>query len=218
MAGNNGSKPFTRACLETQSPLVPRWQRSPRRSWRRPARHHRHRVSRADKLTSRRLDRARRREDARACSGGHRAYVALRPHDRSSTSFTVWRRPRPDLGRRGLTSKIIQTARRCCSTSAVDAAASKDRRDAVGAAASYHLGVPISQQGRAIGVISGARARARRGASQDRPDQRLLEDHHATGVGVAIPQRALFAETKRRARRWRGQRARFKTMSRLPRR
>ena len=93
----------------------------------------------------------------------------------------------------GLTGKIIETGQALLLNESVDAAADAIGATQVGVKAASYLGVPIVNQGRAIGVISvqSTREEGRFTAA----DQNLLATI-ATGVGVAIRNAQLFAEAQ----------------------
>ena len=93
----------------------------------------------------------------------------------------------------GLTGKIIETGRPLLLNHAVDDAAKAIGATQVGVQAKSYLGVPITVRGKAIGVISVQSTHEEGRFTQ--ADQSLLGTM-ATGVGVAIRNAQLFAETR----------------------
>jgi len=93
----------------------------------------------------------------------------------------------------GLTSKIIDTGEALLLNSDVDGRVAAMGTKRVGKAARSYLGVPITVEGRAEGVIS-VQSTEREGA-YGTDDQRLLETI-AANVGVALRNARLFAEAQ----------------------
>ncbi|HSC22546.1 MAG TPA: GAF domain-containing protein [Casimicrobiaceae bacterium] len=93
----------------------------------------------------------------------------------------------------GLTGKIIDTGQPLLLNHAVDDAAKAIGATQVGVEAKSYLGVPITVRGKAIGVISVQSTREEGRFTLS--DQSLLTTM-ATGVGVAIRNAQLFAETR----------------------
>ncbi len=93
----------------------------------------------------------------------------------------------------GLTGKIIETGRPLLFNHAVDDAAKAIGATQVGVQAKSYLGVPIAVRGKAIGVIS---VQSTREEGRFTPADQSLLTTMATGVGVAIRNAQLFAETR----------------------
>jgi len=123
------------------------------------------------------------------------AYVALLDRDTDMINFPYRHgdvsgsRPRGE----GLTSKIIDTGEALLLNSDVDGRVAAMGTKRVGKAARSYLGVPITVEGRAEGVIS-VQSTEREGA-YGTDDQRLLETI-AANVGVALRNARLFAEAQ----------------------
>ena len=93
----------------------------------------------------------------------------------------------------GLTGKIIETGQPLLLNEAVDAAAQAMGATRVGAQVASYLGVPITTQGRAVGVIS---VQSRQHEGRFTPTDQNLLSTLAAGVGVAIRNAQLFAEAR----------------------
>ena len=93
----------------------------------------------------------------------------------------------------GLTGKIIDTGRALLLNEDVDRAADAIGASQLGVRAASYLGVPIVVHGKAIGVIS---VQSTREEGRFTPDDQKLLETLAAGVGVAIRNAQLFAETR----------------------
>ncbi len=123
------------------------------------------------------------------------AYVALLDRDADIINFPYRHGDVSGSRRRGegLTSKIIDTGEALLLNSDVDGRAAALGAKRVGKEARSYLGVPITVEGRAEGVIS-VQSTEREGV-YGADDQRLLETI-AANVGVALRNARLFAEAQ----------------------
>jgi len=123
------------------------------------------------------------------------AYVALLDRDTDMINFPYRHGDVSGSRRRGegLTSKIIDTGEALLLNSDVDGRAAALGAKRVGKEARSYLGVPITVEGRAEGVIS-VQSTEREGV-YGADDQRLLETI-AANVGVALRNARLFAEAQ----------------------
>ncbi len=123
------------------------------------------------------------------------AYVALLDRDTDTINFPYRHGDVSGSRRRGegLTSKIIDTGEALLLNSDVDGRAAALGTKRIGKQARSYLGVPISVEGRAEGVIS-VQSTEREGV-YGADDQRLLETI-AANVGVALRNARLFAEAQ----------------------
>jgi signal transduction histidine kinase/DNA-binding response OmpR family regulator len=123
------------------------------------------------------------------------AYVALLDRETDMINFPYRHGDVSGSRRRGegLTSKIIDTGEALLLNSDVDGHVAAMGTKRVGKAARSYLGVPITVEGRAEGVIS-VQSTEREGV-YGADDQRLLETI-AANVGVALRNAQLFAEAR----------------------